>query len=213
MISLEKFKKIVDGLRRNVEYLDKVCELVGNPDVVYEHACLDEAIEALAAAMQCDEQLLFQWTMECEFGSEWDEPYVAEYGVDLKTTEQLYEYLAANLPCEYPEEQTVFALPSEVPGCPVFELTYHPLEGQYTMSMETIYQMNEKEADDYVHNIWEKFTDWMVDNGHGITTPVHLSVFEDGVCLRRPYSSAEDAYAAFTVLAHGVGLQGVTSEE
>lgn len=201
MISLEKFKTIMERLKNNIEYLDKVCEIVGSPEVVYDHACIDETIMALAAALGCDEDILFRWTLELGFGAE--DP-------ECQTIEQLYECLAP----KNPEEKVIFAIPSEVAGCPAFELTYHSDDDMdyYTMSMETVYQMDKDEAGEYVHDIWKQFTDWMIDNGHSIDEPVPLYVFESGVDLHTPYLSIADAYAAFTVLATGVSAQGVVGE-
>lgn len=199
MISLEKFKKIMDGLQKNIEYLDKICEFVGDPALVFDHACIDETIIALAAAIGCDEEILFQWVFELDFGKD---------DLELKTAEQLYNYLVS----EELVEETIFKIPSCIEDCPDFELTYHPAENHYTMSMETIYQMDADDAGEYVHNIWKCFTDWMIDNGHSIEKPVELSIFETGICLRGPYQTIEDAYAHFTVLAAGVGGQGVVSE-
>lgn len=205
MISFEKFKEILEGLQKNIEYLNKVCELIGSPESVFDHACVDETIMALAAACNCDEELLFQWVFELDLGKEWDDQSTIAYGAEMKTIERLYEYITTT----EEEDRTLFSIPSEIPDCPVFELTYHADEGYYSMSMETIYEMDAKATEEYVNNIWEKFTGWMIDNEYRVNNSVPLSIFEEGIRLGGPYLTIEEAYAHFSVLATGACNQGV----
>lgn len=220
MITRAIFKQIMGQLETNVEWCSRLSEVFGDTDLVYEHASIDEVVYAIAAAFsdgpEYDElqSLLFRWIFAADFGKVWDDEETSMWGADMSTVDGLYDYLlGGNNPQEkadYTEEyQTVFEVPSDLAGCPDFELTYHPDDKYYSMSMETIYRMDVARARAYIQDILGKFTAWMQENGRDTTCPLYLDVFTDGLSIGRCYHSIEAAYAHFAAFARGVLAQGV----
>lgn len=220
MITRATFKKIMEQVKNNVEWFDKLCELLDNTDAVYTHSNIDEVVNVIAAAFsdgsEDDEfcELLSKWIFLSDFGEDWDESDTREWGTDMSTLDGLYDYLLGGInpkeKADYEEYQTVFAVPIGLEDCPDFELTYHPNGKYYSMSMETIYGMNAVQAHAYVQSILDEFTEWMHKKCLDTTCTVDLhEVFANGVALDRRYHSIEDAYANFAVLAHGALVQGI----
>ena len=209
MICWAKFKDFMDKFVRNNDALDQISKLLGCSEKLYDTSCIDEAVRLLE--ILCDDEedgMISYWMWELDCGRKWHPgcvTYVNGNDIKLETVEDLYRYLMGDQ-----EEKILFEIPSEIPSCPIFELTYHPNTDTYTMSMETIYQMDSAAASRYLTDIGEKFTEWMISNGYNTNRRLNLwEVFTYGLNFSSDFTSIEDAYAAFEMLVCGSCAQGI----
>lgn len=218
MICWAKFKDLMDKIVRNSDTLDKISELFGCVEKLYDASCIDEAVRLLE--ILCDdeeESMISYWMWELDCGSKWHPGCVTDINgndIKLETVEDLYNYLAQTETGT--EVETVFSVHSQWNGSD-FELTYHFDTGTYTMSMETIYQMDADTAYRYLTDINEKFTEWMNSNNYYTDRRLNLwEVFTNGLNFNSDFTSVEDAYAAFEMLMYGSctqGIEGLSYEE
>lgn len=211
MICWAKFKDIMDKIVRNNDKLDHISELLGGVEKLYDASCIDEAVKLLE--ILCDDEedgMISYWMWELDCGRKWHPGCVIDVNgndIKLETVEDLYNYLAQTETSAEPK--TVFSVPSQW-GSSDFELTYHPDTGTYTMSMETIYQMDEDNAYKYLNGISKKFTEWMNSNNYYAGKRLNLwEVFTNGLNFNSHFTSVEDAYAAFEMLVCGSCAQSI----
>jgi hypothetical protein len=86
-----------------------------------------------------------------------------------------------------------------------FDITYHKETDDYTLGVETIYMFKEENGDkDYIKDILNRFTQWMIDNGYDTNKKLNLyQVFTDGTNINSHFKSIEGCYTYFKLLANG----------
>lgn len=222
MICFEQFKGFIDKIVKSNEKIERISELLGGVEALYETSCMDEAIRMLEILCDDDSEMISYWAWELDFGRKWKPGCVTDSdGTDIKleTAEDLYHYLARDLaPGDTGQNidgtpRTVFGVASSWPGLLDFELTYYPATDDYGMRIETIYQFDTDDgAFAYLSGIQQQFTDWMKANGHD--THRHISLFRMfEMCDSMPhYKSIDEAYAMFNALVCGACCQGVEGE-
>lgn len=223
MICFEQFKGFLDKIVKSNKKIERISELLGGVEALYETSCMDEAIRMLEILCDDDSEMISYWAWELDFGRKWKPGCVTDSdGTDIKleTAEDLYYYLAHDLaPGDTDQNidgtpRTVFSVASSWPGCLDFELTYYPVTDDYGMSLETIYQFGpDDSASAYLSDIQRQFTHWMKANGYD--THRHISLYQMfEVCnnMHTHYKSIDEAYAMFNALACGACCQGVTGE-
>lgn len=224
MICLKQFKRFLNKIVRSNERIERISELLGRAEALYETSCMDEAIRMLEILCNDDSEMISYWAWELDFGRKWKPGCVTDSdGTDIKleTAEDLYHYLTHNLnPGDIDQNidgtpHTVFCVDSSSwLGYADFELTYYPATDDYGMSLETIYQFDTDDgAFAYLSDIQKQFTDWMKANGYDTQRHISLhQMFEACDNMHTHYKSIDEAYAMFNALVCGACCQGVEGE-
>lgn len=215
VISFEKFNNFIGAIQTKDEKMCRISEVLGDVDELFSINCLDEAVELLSLLCDDVDGDIPYWMWELNYGKDWKPGYVlGPDGVDIKlqTVRDLYDYLCIRAAPEEPADRTVFSVESELYNCPCFELTYHADTGKYSMSIETIFKMDRRETGQYLMDILDQFTAWMLENGYKTTELLDLwEVFEHGLNIHSEFDKVEDAYAVFYMLVIGSTQYGIKS--
>ena len=85
------------------------------------------------------------------------------------------------------------------------ELIYLKNENKYILGIETIYRFEPNDAKyDYVKELLDKFTEFMVDNEYDIDYVFDTyKVFTYDISINKHFESIEEAYATFKLLVNG----------
>ena len=84
------------------------------------------------------------------------------------------------------------------------DLTYLKDKKKYILGVETIYMFKNKNGDkEYMKQLLDIFTKWMIENKHEIKSPCLWEVFTDGWNINTEFDTIEDAYAMFKLLVEG----------
>ncbi len=84
------------------------------------------------------------------------------------------------------------------------DLTYLKDKKKYILGVETIYMFKNKNGDkEYMKQLLDIFTKWMIDNNYKINSPCLWEVFTDGWNINTEFDTIEDAYAMFKLLVGG----------
>ena len=104
ILSKTDFRKIINELKRNEEFIDKLNDLFSDfqrDDSVYSTG-LETTVVKLLETMFNDDSThwIAYWIWECNFGEDYNEGDVTEEdgtNIPLKTTEELYDFLIKNM--------------------------------------------------------------------------------------------------------------------
>ena len=84
------------------------------------------------------------------------------------------------------------------------DLTYLKDKKKYILGVETIYMFKNKNGDkEYMKQLLDIFTKWMIDNNYKINSPCLWEVFTYGWNINTEFDTIEDAYAMFKLLVGG----------
>ena len=84
------------------------------------------------------------------------------------------------------------------------DLTYLKDKKKYILGVETIYMFKNKNGDkEYMKQLLDIFTKWMIDNNYKIKSPCLWEVFTYGWNINTEFDTIEDAYAMFKLLVRG----------
>ena len=86
-----------------------------------------------------------------------------------------------------------------------FDVIYDKRKKKYFMSVETIYTFKngidgERE---YLNEILDKFTKWMIDNNYSVEKNVFYEIFTHGDNITTDFDSIQNLYATFKCLVKG----------
>lgn len=90
-----------------------------------------------------------------------------------------------------------------------FEILYFKGENKYAISVETMISFDDNSDEkEYLENILNRFTKWMVDNGYDINSTLNpygdmYSMFTEGYNINTHFDTIEDAYRVFNILVKG----------
>lgn len=92
-----------------------------------------------------------------------------------------------------------------------FELNFDKRFNKYSMDFETMLGFDSPDgAKKYVNNIFDIFTNWMIQKGYDISTELNLyEVFTNGININDRFDSVSDAYAAFKFAVRGFNGMGM----
>src|SRR5574344_1423312 len=81
---------------------------------------------------------------------------------------------------------------------------YETTTKKYILGVETIYMFKNKNGDkEYMKQLLDIFTKWMIDNNYKIKSPCLWEVFTYGWNINTEFDTIEDAYAMFKLLVGG----------
>src|SRR5574344_146225 len=84
------------------------------------------------------------------------------------------------------------------------DLIYLKDKKKYILGVETIYMFKNKNGDkEYMKQLLDIFTKWMIDNNYKIKSPCLWEVFTYGWNINTEFDTIEDAYAMFKLLVGG----------
>ena len=88
-----------------------------------------------------------------------------------------------------------------------FDIIYDKNNKKYIMSIETIYVFkNGVDGErEYLNNILNKFTQWMLENNYNIERNVFYEIFTNGNNINTEFDSIETLYATFNCFVKGYG--------
>ena len=88
-----------------------------------------------------------------------------------------------------------------------FDIIYDKNKKKYIMSIETIYVFKNgvDGEQEYLNNILNKFTQWMLENNYNIEKNVFYEIFTNGNNINTEFDSIEVLYATFNCFVKGYG--------
>lgn len=88
-----------------------------------------------------------------------------------------------------------------------FDIIYDKNKKKYIMSIETIHKFKNgvDGEQEYLDNILNKFTQWMLENNYNIEKNVFYEIFTNGNNINTEFDSIETLYATFNCLVKGYG--------
>ena len=88
-----------------------------------------------------------------------------------------------------------------------FDIIYDKNKKKYIMGIETIYVFKNgvDGEQEYLNNILNKFTQWMLENNYNIEKNVFYEIFTNGNNINTEFDSIEVLYATFNCFVKGYG--------